>query len=219
MGFSFQGIHSKEKKLKARITGYPMLPSFRNNTESIPGRSGILDFGMEYSERIIPVECSVFPEQDFSALVHRIDEINGWLNPYRGVQPLIFDEYPDRYFMARLNTEISMEKVSRTAGTFSLEFICPDPFGYAVEDEVFSIAKELCACSLNGKELKQYFEEVKDYADDFEYELSSIIDEDMGLLYDLKEYDLIMNLLKSSTEKRNTKNPIINKANFFKIIK
>ena len=55
MGFSFQGIHSKEKKLKARITGYPMLPAFRNNTESIPGRSGILDFGMEYSERIIPV--------------------------------------------------------------------------------------------------------------------------------------------------------------------
>lgn len=140
MGFSFQGIHSKEKKLKARITGYPMLPAFRNNTESIPGRSGILDFGMEYSERIIPVECSVFPEQDFSALVHRIDEINEWLNPYRGVQPLIFDEYPDRYFMARLNTEISMERISRTAGTFSLEFICPDPFGYAVEDEVFSIA-------------------------------------------------------------------------------
>ena len=92
MGFSFQGIHSKEKKLKARITGYPMLPAFRNNTESILGRSGILDFGMEYSERIIPVECSVFSEQDFSALVHRIDEINGWLNPYRGVQPLIFDE-------------------------------------------------------------------------------------------------------------------------------
>lgn len=51
MGFSFQGIHSKEKKLKARITGYPMLPAFRNNTESIPGRSGILDFGMEYSEQ------------------------------------------------------------------------------------------------------------------------------------------------------------------------
>lgn len=97
---------------------------------------------IEYSERIIPVECSVFPEQDFSALVHRIDEINGWLNPYRGVQPLIFDEYPDRYFMARLNTEISMERVSRAAGTFSLEFICPNPFGYAVEDEVFSIAAE-----------------------------------------------------------------------------
>ena len=59
MGFSFQGIHSKEKKLKARITGYPMLPAFRNNTESIPGRSGILDFGMEYSERIIRnVPCS-----------------------------------------------------------------------------------------------------------------------------------------------------------------
>ena len=148
MGFSFQGIHSKEKKLKARITGYPMLPAFRNNTESIPGRSGILDFGMEYSDHwtynldLILDYLSVFPEQDFSALVHRIDEINGWLNPYRGVQPLIFDEYPDRYFMARLNTEISMERVSRAAGTFSLEFICPNPFGYAVEDEVFSIAAE-----------------------------------------------------------------------------
>ena len=61
MGFSFQGIHSKEKKLKARITGYPMLPAFRNNTESIPGRSGITGFWNGVFERIIPVECSVFP--------------------------------------------------------------------------------------------------------------------------------------------------------------
>ena len=66
-----------------------------------------------------------------------------------------------------------------------------------------------------------YKEKLSDilFEDDFEYELSNFIDEDMGLLYDLKEYDLLMNLLKSSTEKRNTKNPIINKANFFKIIK
>ncbi len=47
-----------------------------------------------------------------------------------------------------------------------------------------------------------YAEKLSDilFEDDFEYELSSFIDEDMGLLYDLKEYDLIMNLLKSSTE-------------------
>lgn len=38
--------------------------------------------------------------------------------------------------------EMKKARVSRTAGTFSLEFICPDPFGYAVEDEVFSIAAE-----------------------------------------------------------------------------
>ena len=53
MGFSFQGIHSKEKKLKARITGYPMLPAFRNNTESIPGRSGILSVSFRWN-----VPCS-----------------------------------------------------------------------------------------------------------------------------------------------------------------
>ena len=35
MGFSFQGIHSKEKKLKARITGYPMLPAFRKHTGKV----------------------------------------------------------------------------------------------------------------------------------------------------------------------------------------
>lgn len=139
MGFSFQGVHSKEKKLNARITNYPMLPAFRNNTESIPGRAGVLDFGMEYSERIIPVSCSVFPKSSFVSLVHTLDGINEWLNPYKGVQRLVFDEYPDRYFMARLNEEIDVERVSRTSGTFDISFLCPDPFGYAVEDEVFTI--------------------------------------------------------------------------------
>jgi len=36
--------------------------------------------------------------------------------------------------------------------------------------------------------------------ENFEYELSDFINNDMELLYDLKEYDLLMNLLKSSTE-------------------
>lgn len=47
-----------------------------------------------------------------------------------------------------------------------------------------------------------YTEKLSDilFEDDFEYELSNFIDEDMELLYDLKEYDLLMNLLKSSTE-------------------
>ena len=38
------------------------------------------------------------------------------------------------------------------------------------------------------------------FEDNFEYKLSDFVDDDMEVLYDLKEYDLLMNLLKSSTE-------------------
>lgn len=53
-----------------------------------------------------------------------------------------------------------------------------------------------------GIEREYYLEKLSNilFEDDFDYELSDFIENDMEYLYELKEYDLLINLLKSSTE-------------------
>ena len=58
------------------------------------------------------------------------------------MKQLILDDVPDRYFMARLNAAVECERLLRSSGSFELTFFCPDPFGYAIEDENFSITAE-----------------------------------------------------------------------------
>lgn len=43
--------------------------------------------------------------------------------------------------MARLNAAVECERLLRSSGSFDLTFFCPDPFGYAIEDETFSITE------------------------------------------------------------------------------
>ena len=54
-----------------------------------------------------------------------------------GFRQLVLDDVPDRYFMARLSEAVNCERLLRTAGSFELRFVCPDPYTYAIEDEVF----------------------------------------------------------------------------------
>ena len=44
--------------------------------------------------------------------------------------------------MARLNAAVECERLLRSSGSFDLTFFCPDPFGYAIEDENFSVTAE-----------------------------------------------------------------------------
>jgi phage-related protein len=58
-----------------------------------------------------------------------------------GLKQLVLDDIPDRYFLARLNTEIDCERILSSAGAFELTFICPDPNGYALTDERFTLSQ------------------------------------------------------------------------------
>ena len=44
-------------------------------------------------------------------------------------------------YYARLQEGVTFERVVRLASAFDLAFFCPDPFGYAAEDEVFTITE------------------------------------------------------------------------------
>lgn len=142
MGFQFNGITSKNMKIKARLTSWQASPALRNFYETVPGKAGVADFGCDSGERIITLTCYVYPQKDFAALVSVLDAMSQWLDPTAGLKQLILDEVPDRYFLARLSEAVDCERLLRSAGTFTLKFICPDPHCYALEDETFVISEE-----------------------------------------------------------------------------
>lgn len=142
MGFSYNDTTSSSMGIRARLTSWQVCGSLRNSTVSIPGKSGVADFGADFDYREIVVSCSIPPRRDFASLVSVLDNLALWLDPVGGLKQLVFDDVPDRYFMARLSEKVDCERLLvRSAGSFDLKFFCPDPFAYAVSDEVFSISE------------------------------------------------------------------------------
>lgn len=137
MGFQYGGVSSQSMKVKARLTGWQASPSVRSNTETVPGKPGLADFGADSGERYIDISCNVFPQKTFAALVSVLDRVSAWLDPTQGLKQLILDDVPDWYFQARLSDTVDCERLLRAAGSFSLRFLCPDPYGYALDDEAF----------------------------------------------------------------------------------
>ena len=142
MGFIYNDITSSDMGLKARLTLWQVSGKLRNFTASVPGKYGVSDFGADYDYREIKVSCSIFPKINFASLVSTLDAIALWLDPLSGLKQLIFDEVPDRYFMARLAGEVDCERLLKSSGRFELSFFCPDPFAYAITDEEFTVSGE-----------------------------------------------------------------------------
>jgi len=140
MGFIYNGISSQSMKIRARLTGWQVYPALRNFFETVPGKAGVADFGCDISERTITISCGVLPQRSFAGLVSVLDNAAEWLNPAKGLRQLILDDVPDRYFMARLSEAVDCERLLSTAGSFELRFVCPDPYAYALEDEIFVIS-------------------------------------------------------------------------------
>ena len=123
MGFTFDGVHSKNMKITARIVSWQVSPAPRNAFEVIPGRMGIADLGSDTSEKYIKVICNIFPQHSFTEVIHLLDDVAEWLNPNLGVKQLVLDDIPNRYFLARLVEEVDCERILRSAGSFELTFV------------------------------------------------------------------------------------------------
>ena len=139
MGFSFDGITSKSMGIASRMDKENRVPDLQNRTISMAGRDGVLDLGSSLSERVIEISCLIPPKRTMAELLRCKDNIVSWLSPDKGVCALTLDTEPGRVYYARLQSGVTFERVVRLAATFDLTFFCPDPFGYAAEDEVFSI--------------------------------------------------------------------------------
>jgi putative transposase len=108
VGFIYDDVSSKDMGVKARLTSWQVSGTLRNYSAAIPGKYGVADFGADMDAREIPVSCSIFPKLRFSDLVETLDGIALWLSPVNGLKQLIFDDVPDRYFMARLKDKVDL---------------------------------------------------------------------------------------------------------------
>lgn len=142
MGFVFNGTTSKSMGVLTKMTTENRVPDLNNYTIEIAGKNGLLDLGSTLSERIIEISCLIPPKKTDAALLAAKDGIVDWLNPDRDVCALILDTEPERVYYARLQDGVAFSKVARHSSEFDLTFFCPDPFGYAIDDEVFEITKE-----------------------------------------------------------------------------
>ncbi len=140
MGFTFNGVSSDSMGIKTKMETENRIPDLRNQTSALAGRHGILDFGETLSEREIEITCFIPPGKSDSGLLTLKDDIMGWLNPDNGLCSLTLDSEPGRVYYARIRDGISYERIVRNTGTFKVLFFCPDPFAYAVPDEVFSLS-------------------------------------------------------------------------------
>lgn len=141
MGFLYNGISSQAMKLKARLTSWQASPALRNAYVQVPGRAGVADFGATSAERVITVRCNILPQRTMTGLVGILDDMAEWLNPEYGLHQLVLDDVPDRFFLSRLSEAVDCERILSAAGAFDLRFICPDPHGYALSDEVFTLSE------------------------------------------------------------------------------
>lgn len=138
-GFVYDGIHSSSFDLIVTKVTRSLLPPIRENTETVPGRPGVFDFGMEFDARKISVTCYLKTGSD-ATLWQRARAIAEWLNPYKGVKDLYFDDEPGKVYRARVSGDLDLEQLMARLGQFSLEFTCPDPFAYAASDDHVEIS-------------------------------------------------------------------------------
>lgn len=133
-GYTYGGRHISEFSME--MTGMPDIPitaPFDNLTEDQAGRDGGWDFGVQYKPRIIPVDHYIWT-RDKNQTSQIAREAGGHFNPRLGSRPLIFDDEPDKMYLARLSEQFSLEGKFQAFNEFSLEFICHDPFTYSVEE-------------------------------------------------------------------------------------
>lgn len=150
MGFTFNGISSKSMGIETRMETENRIPSPRNQTGTLAGRHGILDFGETLSEREIGITCFIPPGKTDAGLLALKDALMGWLNPDNGLCRLALDSEPGRVYLARIRDGISYERMVRNTGTFKVLFFCPDPFAYAVPDEIFSLTSSAAVVRNKG---------------------------------------------------------------------
>jgi predicted phage tail component-like protein len=129
-GFSFGGNHSDSFGIIVNKKKIPLTPPIENRFQSIGGFDGAWDYGATFGAREIEVDVTLFGDtkEEMKANARRLA---GKLNPRLGAKTLIFDDEPDKQYFARLSNQIPLEQLG-AMGTFTIQFVCPDPFTYSV---------------------------------------------------------------------------------------
>lgn len=133
--FTFAGEHSASHHVRLLKSPISILPGTRDKVITMSGRHGALRMVPDLGERALQLECWL-QASSVAQLHQRLEQVRAWLNPLRGAQRLIFDRVPDRHYMATYAGGGMSAEITARHGLFTIDFVCPDPFAYAVSPDV-----------------------------------------------------------------------------------
>ncbi|MBT9154713.1 MAG: hypothetical protein DDT39_01392 [Firmicutes bacterium] len=132
--FSFAGEASTIYHVRLLNSAESVLPPSRERVVQMSGLHGALRLVPDLGERVLTLECWLdVATHPFVAGQRqaRLTNVAAWLNPLRGMQRLIFDTVPDRYYWCVVTDAIDA-RVEARQGMFPVRFTCADPFVYAI---------------------------------------------------------------------------------------
>ena len=129
-GFTLNGIHCSTYKLVMLSKDRTVLPQVDDMYLQVPGRDGSYLFNRKLEDRHIEIICGLVRGSS-SDLRTTIRQIASWLFYTQKVR-LIFDDEPDKYYMAKYDGSIGLDqKRTNTLGEFTIKFRC-EPYAYSL---------------------------------------------------------------------------------------
>ncbi len=128
--FTYNGISSRTYGIVAKSVNRPILPALRKREVAIPGKHGTYDFDDNtFEKRIIEVELR-YIGTSFNDLRVRARAIASWLSGLGGERNLVFSDETDKYYVAKIYSEIGLANLFKI-GQATILFEC-QPFAYAL---------------------------------------------------------------------------------------
>lgn len=138
-GLTFNDKHSfNEFGLIMYSKNRPVLPEIKDASEELPGMDGEYDYSevnpdkeVKYKARPIDIEFSL-KEPNPKLLRIKANKIAAWLAC--GEKQLIFDDEPDKYYLAKVVNKLDLDNQIVTVKRFTAQFRCrPFKFGLYLE--------------------------------------------------------------------------------------
>jgi predicted phage tail component-like protein len=129
IGFTFNNAHSGAMGVVFKSTDRTLLPSKRVTQYTIPGKSGTYDIEDGYENREITCELSfVGTNYHYEGVRTKARAVAGWLS---GEGLLVFDDEPEKAYIAKVITGVSIEQIAVT-GRCEVAFTCA-PFAESLQ--------------------------------------------------------------------------------------
>lgn len=111
-----------------------LLPDVARQTKQIPGRAGVVDFGVDtYGEKQITVELTFPYMHDMGILMQNTSKISGWLYDDGQYYDLVFDDQPDRKYRAKVASKLD-NSPDQYLTVLTVVFTCNPPFAFLLSN-------------------------------------------------------------------------------------
>lgn len=111
--------------VKINSMNHSILPTVTHKTESVLGRAGAYDFGVDLGMRKLTMNIQIIGAND-TDIMNKATELAEWLF-YEDLQPLIIQDEIDKMYMARISGDTQLTEIYST-GQGTLEFVCPNSY-------------------------------------------------------------------------------------------